>query len=162
MKFATSSVYSLTPDFSSSISSSSIIVFIVSLFMGFLPFHCLQFFSILPQYSWSYRLSDHLYSFFAVNLPGSSPHQKVPSLRSCRTTSSISRRYSFSNSSIASFAFFKFSLPSQVSDFTVNPFQHTKYLSLSYDGKYPFNNIIFFLFYIITNFSILNSCCLLL
>jgi len=33
---------------------------------------------------------------------------------------------------------------------------------LSYDGKYPINNIISFLFYIITNFSILNSCCLLL
>jgi len=33
---------------------------------------------------------------------------------------------------------------------------------LLYDRKYPFNNIISFLFYIITNFSILNSCCLLL
>ena len=33
---------------------------------------------------------------------------------------------------------------------------------MSYDGKYPINNIISFLFYIITNFSILNSCCLLL
>jgi len=33
---------------------------------------------------------------------------------------------------------------------------------LSYDGKYSINNIISFLFYIITNFSILNSCCLLL
>jgi len=35
-------------------------------------------------------------------------------------------------------------------------------VSVSYDGKYPINNIISFLFYIITNFSILNSCCLLL
>jgi len=35
-------------------------------------------------------------------------------------------------------------------------------LRLSYDRKYPINNIISFLFYIITNFSILNSCCLLL
>jgi len=35
-------------------------------------------------------------------------------------------------------------------------------VSLSYDGKYPINNIISFLFYIITNFSLLNSCCLLL
>jgi len=34
--------------------------------------------------------------------------------------------------------------------------------TVSYDGKYPINNIISFLFYIITNFSILNSCCLLL
>ena len=35
-------------------------------------------------------------------------------------------------------------------------------LLLSYDRKYPFNNIISFIFYIITNFSLLNSCCLLL
>jgi len=34
--------------------------------------------------------------------------------------------------------------------------------TVSYDGKYPINNIISFLFYIITNFSILNSCYLLL
>jgi len=27
---------------------------------------------------------------------------------------------------------------------------------LSYDGKYPFNNIISFIFYIITNFSLLK------
>jgi len=33
---------------------------------------------------------------------------------------------------------------------------------MSYDRKYPFNNIISFLFYIITNFSLLNSYCLLL
>ena len=33
---------------------------------------------------------------------------------------------------------------------------------LSYDGKYPLNNIISFIFYIITNFLLLNSCCLLL
>jgi len=33
---------------------------------------------------------------------------------------------------------------------------------VSYDRKYPFNNIISFLFYIITNFSLLNFCCLLL
>ena len=38
----------------------------------------------------------------------------------------------------------------------------TKSGNLSYNGKYPFNNIISFLFYIITNFSLLNSCCLLL
>jgi len=37
-----------------------------------------------------------------------------------------------------------------------------KFLTVSYDGKYPINNIISFLFYIITNFSILNSCYLLL
>jgi len=33
---------------------------------------------------------------------------------------------------------------------------------VSYDGKYPLNNIISFIFYIITNFLLLNSCCLLL
>ena len=97
--------------------------------MGFFPFYRLQFFSILPQYSWLYCLSDHLYNFFAVNLPGNSPHQNVPSLCSCHATSSMSRQYSFSNSSIASFAFSKFSLPSQVSYSAVNPFHHTKYLS---------------------------------
>ena len=36
------------------------------------------------------------------------------------------------------------------------------FVNLSYDGKYPLNNIISFIFYIITNFSLLNSCCLLL
>ena len=45
------------------------------------------------------------------------------------TMSFISCRYSFSNSLIASFAFFKFSLPSHVSDSAINPFHHTKYLS---------------------------------
>ena len=122
-------VHSRIPDFSFSISSSSGIVFIISLLTGFLPFHHLQFFSILPQYSWSYHLSDYSYSFFAVNLPGNSPHRNVLSLHSCCATFSMSHRYSFSNSLIASFAFSKFSLPSQVSDSAVNPFQHTKYLS---------------------------------
>ena len=124
-----SSVYSRTPDFSSSTSSSSGIIFIIPLLAGFLPFHCLQFFSNLPQYSWSYHLSDHLYNIFAVNFPGNSPRWNVPSSRFCLATSFISRRYSFSNSSIASFAFSKFSLPSQVSDSAVNPFQRTRYLS---------------------------------
>ena len=123
-----SSVHSQTPDFSSS-SSSSGIVFIVPLLAGFLPFHRLQFLSILPQYSWLYCLSDHPYNFFAVNLPGSSLRWNVPSSRSCHATSSISRRYSFSNSSIASCTFFKFSLPSHVLDSAINPFQHTRYLS---------------------------------
>ena len=123
------SIHSWTPDFSSSVSSSSGIVFIISLFTGFLPFHHLQFLSNLPQYSWLYLLSDYLYNFFAVNFPGNSPCQNVPSSHSCHTTSSMSLQYSFSNSLIASFAFSKFSLPSQVSDSAVNPFQRTKYLS---------------------------------
>jgi len=53
----------------------------------------------------------------------------VSFLCSCLATSFMSHQYSFSNSLIASFAFFKFSLPSHVSDSTINPFQHTKYLS---------------------------------
>ena len=124
-----SSVHSRTPDFSSSVSSSSGIVFIVSLLAGLLPFHRLQFLSNLPQYFWSYRLFDHPYNIFAVNFPGNSLRRNVPSSRSCLATSSISCRYSFSNSSIASFAFSKFSFPSQVSDSAVNPFQCTRYLS---------------------------------
>ena len=124
---SSSSVHSQTPNFSSSISSSGI-VFIVP---GLLLFHRFQFLSNLSQYSWSYHLSDHPYSFLAVNLPGSSPRWNIPSSHSCHATSSVSRRYSFSNSSIASFAFLKFSLSSQVSDSAVNPFQHTKYLSFS-------------------------------
>ena len=121
-------IHSRTPDFSSSTSSSRII-FIVSLLVGFLPFHRLQFLSNLPQYSWSYCLSDHPYNIFAVNFPGNSPCLNVVSSRSCHATSFMSLRYSFSNSSIASFAFSKFSLPSQVLDSAVNSFQHTRYLS---------------------------------
>ena len=128
---SSSSIYSRTFDFSSSTSSSSSrIIFIVPLLAGFLPFHCLQFLSILPQYSWLYCLSNHPYNFFTINLPSSSLRWNVPSSRSCHATSSISYRYSFSNSLIASCTFFKFSLPSHVSDSAVNPFQRTKYLSL--------------------------------
>ena len=126
---SSSFVYSRTPDFSSSTSSSSGIVFIVSLLAGFLPFYRLQFLSNLLQYSWSYRLSDYPYNIFIVNFPGNSPCLNVVSPCSCRATSSMSLQYSFSNSSITSFAFSKFSLSSQVLDSTVNPFQHTRYLS---------------------------------
>ena len=124
-----SSVYSLTPDFFSSASSSAI----VSIFFSpnCFPFHYFQFLSNLPQYSWSYLLSDYPKSFFAVNLLGNSPLLNILSFHSCFAISSISCWYSFSNSSIASCVFFKFSLLSQVLDSTVNPFQHTKYLSFS-------------------------------
>ena len=74
-------------------------------------------------------MSDHLYNFFAVNLPSNSPCLNVVSSHSCLAMSSISHWYSFSNSLITSFVFFKFSLPSRVSDSAVNLFQHTKYLS---------------------------------
>ena len=94
-----------------------------------MPFHRLQFLSNLSQYSWLYRLSNHSYNIFAVNFPGNSSRWNVPSLHSCLATSSISHRYSFSNSLITSFVFSKFSLPSQVSDSAINPFQRTRYLS---------------------------------
>ena len=126
-----SSIYSLTPEFSSLISSSSTIVSIF-LFPDRFPFYCLQFLSSLPQYSWLYLLSDHPNSFIAVNLPGNSPLLNVPSLHSCFAMFFMSHRYSFSNSLITSFIFFKFSLPFQVSDSAINPFQHTKYLSFSF------------------------------
>ena len=93
-----------------------------------LPFHCLQFLSSLPQYSWLYLLSDYLNSFLAVNFLGNSSFLNVSSLCSCLATSSISCWYSFSNSSIASFAFFKFFFPFYVFDSAVNPFQYTRYL----------------------------------
>ena len=121
---SSSSVHSLTPDSS----SSSLIVSIV-LFLGHPPFHCLQFLSNLPQYSSSYFLSDHPNNLFAVNLPGNSPLSNIPSSLSCQFTSSVFCRYSLSNFSIASFAFPRFSLSSQVSDSAVNPFYHTRYLS---------------------------------
>ena len=124
------SIYSLTPEFSSLISSSSTIVFIF-LSSDCFPFHHLQFLSSLPQYSWSYLLSNYPNSFLAVNFPGNSSLLNISSSRSCLATSSMSRQYSFSNSSIASFVFFKFSLPFQVSDSAVNPFQYTKYLFFS-------------------------------
>jgi len=116
-----SSVHSLTSEFSFLISSSFTIV---SIFLSpdHFPFHRLQFLSSLPQYSWSYLLSDNLNSFLAVNLPSNSPLLNVPFLCSYLATSSMSHQYSFSNSLIASFVFFKFSLSSQVSDSAVNPF----------------------------------------
>ena len=126
---SSSSVHSLNPESSCPISSSSSIVSIILL--GRLFFHFFQFLSNLPQYSWLYCLSDHPNNFFAMNLPGNSLLRNVPFSCSCLATSSISRQYSLLNSSIASFAFSKFSLPSQVSDSAVNPFQHTRYLFFS-------------------------------
>ena len=127
ISLSSSSIHSLTPEFSWLISSST--VSRVFLPLCRLPFHHLQFLSNLLQYSWSYLLSDYPNSFLAVNLPSNSSLLNVPFLYSCLAISSMSRRYSLLNSSIASFAFFKFTLPSQVSDFAVNPFHHTKYLS---------------------------------
>ena len=101
------------------------------------PFHHLQFLSSLLQYSWSYFLSDHPNSFLAINLPGNSSLLNIPFLCSCLATSSMSHRYSFSNSLIASFVFFKFSLLSQVLDSAVNPFQCTRYFVRAQRGAAP-------------------------
>ena len=122
----------LSPKLSCSISSSS--SFIVSIVLyPFVcpPFHCFQFLSSLPQYSSLYCLSDHPNSFFAINHPGSSPLLNISSSLSCCLTSSMSHQYSFLYSLTASFAFSRFSLPSQVSDSAMNPFHCTKYLSFS-------------------------------
>ena len=127
---SSSSVHSLSSGLSCLISLSfSFIIFMVLCPLVFPPFYCLQFLSSLAQYSLLYLLSNHPNSFLAVDHPSNSPLLKVPSSISCLLMSSISCQYSFSYSSIASFVFFRFSLPSQMSDFVVNPFHHTKYLS---------------------------------
>ena len=126
---SSSSVHSLISKFFCSISSSSSIISKVCFL--FPPFHLFQFHSNLPQYSLSYLLSNYPNNFFAVNLPSSSSLLNIPFSLSCLLISSISRWYSFSNSFTASFAFSKFSFPSQVSDSAVNPFHLTKYLSFS-------------------------------
>ena len=123
-----SSVHFLISGFFYLISSSSSIVSKICFL--FPSFYCFQFCSNLSQYSLSYLLFDHPNNFFVINLPGNSPLLNVPSFLSCQFTSFMSQQYSFSYSSIASLAFSKFSLPSQVSDSAVNPFQYTKYLFL--------------------------------
>ena len=89
---------------------------------SFLPFYCFQFHSSLPQYSLLYLLSNYPNNFLAVNLSSNSLCLNIPSLCSCLATSSMSYQYSFSNSSIVFFVFFKFSLSSQVLDSAINPF----------------------------------------
>ena len=125
-----SSVHSLIPEFSYSISFSSFFIVSIVLRPFFLsPFHRLQFLSNLAQYSSSYLLSIHPNNFLAVNLPGSSSLWNVSSSFSCLLMSSMSLLYSLSYTSITSLAFSRFSFPSQVSDSAVNPFHHTRYLS---------------------------------
>ena len=129
---SSSSIYSLSPEPSYSISFfSSFIVSIVLHSLVLPPFHCLQFLSNLVQYSLSYLLFNYPNNFFVMNYSGNSSLLNVPSSFSYFLTSSISCQYSFSYSSIAFLAFFRFSLPSQVSDSAVNPFYHTRYLSFS-------------------------------
>ena len=127
-----SSVYSFIPKSPCLISSSfSFIISIVLCSLALPPFYLLQFLSNLAQYSLSYFLSDYPNNFFTINLPGNSPLLKVPFSLSCFLTSSICLLYSFSNSSITSFAFPRFSFPFQVSGSIINPFHHTRYLSFS-------------------------------
>ena len=125
ISLSSSSVHYLTFD----LSSSSLIVSMVLCPLVLSSFHCLQFLSNLAQYSSSYLLSNHPNNFFAMNCPGNSPLLNVPSSFSCFLTSSISHWYSFLYSSIASLAFPKFSLSSQVSDSAMNPLHRTRYLS---------------------------------
>ena len=100
---SSSSIYSLSLEFSWLISSSfSLIVSIVLCSLILSPFQHLQFLSSFAQYSLLYLL-----------------------------ISSISFLYSFSNSSITSFALPRFFFPFQVFNSTINPFYCTRYLSLS-------------------------------
>ena len=130
--FSSSSVHSLTSDSFCLISfSSSQIISKVLLPLAHSPFHCLQFLSNLLQYSSSYCLSNYPNNFFAINCPSSSFLLNVPFSLFCCLISFMSHWYSFSNSLTTPFVFFKFSIPSQVSDSAVNPFHCTRYLSFS-------------------------------
>ena len=127
-----SSVHSLISDSFCLISfSSSQIISKVLLPLAHSPFHCLQFLSNLLQYSSSYCLSNYPNNFFAINCPSSSFLLNVPFSLFCCLISFMSHWYSFSNSLTTPFVFFKFSIPSQVSDSAVNPFHCTRYLSFS-------------------------------
>ena len=70
--YLSSFIYSLTPKFSCLIFSFSSIVSIILFLPIFPPFHHLQCLSSLPQYSWSYLLSDQPNNFLAVNLSSNS------------------------------------------------------------------------------------------
>ena len=130
---SSSSVHSFIPKFPCLVSSSSSFIVSIILHSLFLPpFHLLQFLSNLPQYSLSYLLSNHPNNLFTINCPSSSLLLNISFSLSCCFISSMSCWYSFSYSSTASFVFSRFSLPSQVSNSTMNPFHCTRYLSFSY------------------------------
>jgi len=81
---SSSFVYSLSPEFSYSISSfSSFIIFIVLHPLTLFSFRHLQFFFSLFQYSSLYCLSDYLNNFFAINHPSSSFFLNISSFLSC-------------------------------------------------------------------------------
>ena len=87
--------------------------------------------SNLVQYSSLYFLFDYPNNFLAINLSSNSPFLNIPSSLFCLLISFMSLLYSFSNFSIASFALPRFSFLFQVSDFAINPFYYTRYLSFS-------------------------------
>ena len=125
-------VYFFIPKFSCLVFFS--FFFIISIVLHFLAlssFYLFQFLSNLVQYSLSCFLSDYLSNFLAINLSGNSLLLKVSSSLSCFLTFSMSLLYFFLNSSIAFFAFPRFSFSFQVSDSTINPFYHTRYLFFS-------------------------------
>ena len=84
-----------------------------------------NFFLTLSNISYyTFYLTNHL----AVNRSGSSPLLNILFSLFYFLTSFISYQYSVLNSFTISFAFSKFSLPSQVSDSAMNSFHYTKYL----------------------------------
>ena len=110
-------------------SSSTLLKYVLSS-ICLSPFHFFQFFSNLFKYSSSNFWSSHPYNIFAVNFPGNFPLLKslssAMSIFSCLLTSTLIFP---SNSFMASSAFFKFSILSQVSPSAVNPFHRTRYFS---------------------------------
>ena len=97
--------------------------------MFFLLFIVSNFFLILPNITYhTFYLTN---SFLAINHPGSSPLLNISSSLFCLLISFICCQYFFSNSSTASFVFSRFSISSQVSDSTMNPFYYIRYLSFS-------------------------------
>ena len=132
ISLSSSSIHSFIPKFLCLISTfSSFIISIILHSLALSPFYLLQFLSNLAQYFLSYFLSDHPNNFLTVNLSGNFSLLNVPSSISCLLTSSMSLLYSFLNSSITSFAFSRFFFSFQVSDSTINPFHHTRYLFFS-------------------------------
>ena len=124
--------YSLSPDSSWLISFSfSLIVSIILCSLIGPPFQHFQFLSNLIQYFLSYLLSVYPYNFLAINLFSNSSLLNASFSLSCLLISSISLLYSFSNSSITSFALPRFFFSFQVSDSAINLFYYTRYLFFS-------------------------------
>ena len=109
---SSSFVHSLSSEFSCPIFSFFFfIIFIVFCSFILFSFYYLQFLSNLVQYFSSYLLSNQPNSFLAINYSNSSSFLNVLFFFSCLLMSFISLWYFFSNSSTASFVFFRFSIP---------------------------------------------------